>query len=562
MPTNNYAPIVLFVYARPAHTLRTLNALVKNSLAQYSDLIIYSDGPKGVDDEFGVKRVRELISKISGFKSVHIVANSVNIGLANSIINGVTEVCEKFGSAIVLEDDLVTAPHFLEYMNDALDFYRDEERVASIHAFSPKLAPLACGETFFLRGADCWGWGTWSRAWKLFNPNGAYLLSELKRLNLLDKFDLDGNYKFSNMLRSQIRGEIDSWAIRWHASIFLANKLTLHPTKSLVLNIGNDGSGEHCNASSAYDVSVNFQKPRIHEMEISESIEALDAYKNFYSKSEFNRKLQRVKSLLKKYTPEFLKNLLRRRYSDLIFKGPYPSWDSARMESGGYQQESILSDVSEAALMVKNGLIPCERDGVLLSSIEYSWPVTSALMLAAAKNKGTLNVIDFGGALGSSYFQNIKFLNHLHSMNWSIVEQEHYVKFGSDEISNGQLRFFTDIGAAATMHIPDLVLFSASLQYIAQPFDVLKDVISVKPQFIVFDRTSSADIYASIIAVQHVRDTYKASYPFWIFSIAEIEDYLSEEYSLVETFKSNDFQGYMLNDLKIEFNGFIFLRKD
>ena len=562
MPTKNYAPIILFVYARPIHTLRTINALVKNSLAQHSDLIIYSDGPKGAVDEVGVRRVRKLISKISGFKSVHVVENSVNVGLADSIIRGVTEVCGKFGSAIVLEDDLVTAPHFLEYMNDALNFYKNEDRVASIHAFSPRLAPLACGETFFLRGADCWGWATWDRAWKLFNPNGTYLLGELKRQNLLGKFDLGGSYKFSNMLRSQIRGEIDSWAIRWHASIFLANKLTLHASKSLVLNIGNDGSGEHCNASSAYDVSVNFQKTPIREIEINESAEALEAYKVFYSRSEFNRKFSRVKNLIKKCIPGFLKNFLRRKYSDLVFRGPYPSWDIARTQSGGYQQESILLDVSEAALMVKNGLMPCERDGVLFNSIEYSWPVTAALMLAAAKNKGTLNVIDFGGALGSSYFQNIKFLNYLHSVSWMVVEQEHYVKFGNREISNGQLRFSGSIESAAAEYAPDLVLFSASLQYVEIPFDVLKKILSLKPQFIIFDRTSSADIKSSIIAVQHVRDTYKASYPFWIFSRAEIEDFLSEEYNLVESFKSNDFQGYILNDLEIGFNGFIFSRKD
>ena len=562
MSVKNYAPIVLFVYARPIHTLRTINTLKKNTLAQYSDLIVYSDGPKGESDEARVNKVRELVSRITGFKSVHIVENSVNIGLADSIISGVTEVCGKYGSAIVLEDDIVTAPYFLEYMNDGLNFYRDVERVSSIHAFCPKLPAFSGEETFFLRGADCWGWATWDRAWKLFNPNGAHLLKELSEKNLLNKFDLDGSYRFSNMLRSQIRGEIDSWAIRWHASIFLANNLTLHPKKSLVLNIGNDKSGEHCNVSSAYDVSVNFQKTPIRKIEIEESAQALSAYKNFYSKSEFNRKFSKVTNLTKKYIPRMLKNILKRRYSDIVFTGPYPSWDSASIQSGGYQQESILNDVSDAALMVKNGLMPCERDGVLLSAIEYSWPVTAVLMLAAAKNNGVLNVIDFGGALGSSYYQNIKFLSKLKSISWMIVEQEHYVEFGSKEISSDQLKFFGDIDSAVAENIPDLVLFSASLQYIQQPFDVLKKILLLKPQFIVFDRTSSLDIKTSIIAVQHVRDVYKASYPFWIFSVDEIEDFLSEEYDLIESFKSNDFQGYMLNDLEFSFNGFIFSRKN
>lgn len=241
---NTLAPIALFTYNRPEHTRRTVEALVRNDLAKESDLIIFSDGAKGCGDESQVSAVREYLGTVSGFKSVTVNAAEHNRGLAASIISGVTAVVRKHGKIIVLEDDLVTSPYFLRYMNDALEFYENEERVISIHGYThPVTAQLP--ETFFLRGADCWGWATWQRGWIQFETDGAKLLNELQRRHLLNAFDLDGNYPFSSMLKGQIAGRNDSWAIRWHAAAFLADKLTLHPGKSLVINIGNDRSGSN-----------------------------------------------------------------------------------------------------------------------------------------------------------------------------------------------------------------------------------------------------------------------------------------------------------------------------
>ncbi len=250
------SPIALFVYNRPYHTQQTIESLKKNTLAQESDLIIFSDGPKDITDPNSVLDVRTLIRQTEGFKSVQIIESSANLGLAQSIISGVTHVIDRFGKIIVLEDDLVTSPFFLKFMNEALDFYESEESVISIHGYTYPVKQ-ALPETFFLRGADCWGWATWKRGWELFESNGEKLLKKLQELRLTGEFDFNGAFGFTRMLVDQIEHKNDSWAIRWNASAFLSNKLTLYPGKSLVHNIGNDLSGRHSGNLRYFDTEIS-----------------------------------------------------------------------------------------------------------------------------------------------------------------------------------------------------------------------------------------------------------------------------------------------------------------
>jgi hypothetical protein len=203
-----------------------------------------------------------------------------NVGLASSIIEGVTRTCAEHGRAIVVEDDLVTSRSFLSYMNQALGVYTNEEQVASIHGYSyPVSKPLP--ETFFLRGADCWGWATWQRAWSTFEQDGSVLLRKLQERQLISTFDLDGAYKFSEMLKAQIEGRNDSWAVRWHASCFLQEKLTLYPGRSLVHNIGNDASGTHCADVDDYATVVADTPVRVERIELSENVQARAAFAAF-----------------------------------------------------------------------------------------------------------------------------------------------------------------------------------------------------------------------------------------------------------------------------------------
>ena len=275
------APIALFVYNRPDHTRQTVAALTKNELAAGSDLIILSDAAKNEATAAKVDEVRAYLKTIDGFKSVKIIERPENFGLAKSIISGVTEIVNQSGKIIVLEDDLITSPYFLRYMNEALDLYEKTEKVISIHGYIyPTREKLP--ETFFIKGADCWGWATWKRGWDLFQTDGRKLLAELKRKKLTKKLDFDGAYPFTQMLIGQIRGFNDSWAIRWYASAFLEDKLTLYPGQSLVANIGFDNSGTHGGATAIFDGRLGDRSPRLTSLPLTENEEARQAINRYF----------------------------------------------------------------------------------------------------------------------------------------------------------------------------------------------------------------------------------------------------------------------------------------
>jgi hypothetical protein len=275
------APVALFVYNRLLHTRQTIDALRRNALAADTDLIVFSDGPKDHASEPAVQEVRQFIGSVTGFSSVRMVERPANLGLAHSIISGVTAVCDEFGRVIVLEDDLVTAPSFLRFMNDALNFYDAEERVGSVHGYWYPV-DRKVPETFFLRGASCWGWATWSRAWRLFEPDGSRLLAELQQRGLTRLFDLEGAIAYTKMLKNQIANKNNSWAIRWHAAMFLADRLQLSPGASLVNNIGFDGSGTHCSISDAYSVRLGADAIAIGGIPLEQSEEARAALIHYY----------------------------------------------------------------------------------------------------------------------------------------------------------------------------------------------------------------------------------------------------------------------------------------
>lgn len=266
------SPIVLFVYNRPEHTRKTVESLKENFLAKESDFFIFSDGPKDESDAIKVRGVRNYLKTISEFKNVQIIERDKNLGLANSIISGVTDIVNKFGRIIVLEDDMVSSPYFLKFMNDALDLYENEDKVISIHAYTyPTKGKVS--ETFFLKNPGCWGWATWKRGWDIFESDGQKLLDELIKRKLIKEFDFNNSYRFSETLRQQAQGIKDSWAIRWYASAFLSDKLTLYPRESLIKNIGFDGSGVHSGVSSIYDIENLGMHTPVRKIEVAENQE-------------------------------------------------------------------------------------------------------------------------------------------------------------------------------------------------------------------------------------------------------------------------------------------------
>lgn len=248
----NKSPIALFVFNRPEHTRKTIKALAANRGANNHDLIVFCDGPKYERDLDLVQEVQEIAHSAEGFRSVTVRTSEKNKGLAPSIIAGISDVLEANETVIVVEDDLVSSPGFLEWMQSGLDRYANEDRVISLHGYTYPIDNLPC--SFFIRGADCWGWATWKRGWALFEPDGQKLMDEIKTRGLEYEFEFGATYPYLRMLQDQIEGKNSSWAIRWYASAFLAEKLTLYPGVSFIKNIGFDGSGTH---SSAADTSFD-----------------------------------------------------------------------------------------------------------------------------------------------------------------------------------------------------------------------------------------------------------------------------------------------------------------
>jgi len=249
------APIVLFVYNRPWHTRQTLEALRKNNLADQSHLIIIADGPKENaknEDLKSIQEVRSIIREKNWCKTVEIIESNTNRGIEESEINGITSVVNKYGKIIVLEDDIVTSPWFLKYMNDGLELYQSNQNVYSINGY---MFPIDFGsdvDSFLCPIAFCsWGWATWLNKWKIFQKDTQYNSIIQNNRNIKNRFNL-ADYDYTSMLIN-----LNTWDIRWYYSVFCMNGLALYPTRTMVNNIGFDGSGVHYNNS---DFIINESK--------------------------------------------------------------------------------------------------------------------------------------------------------------------------------------------------------------------------------------------------------------------------------------------------------------
>ena len=254
----NLAPIVLFVYNRPWHTQQTVEALQKNELAKESELFIYSDEAKNKDARKSVDAVRKYIDKIDGFKKVTVIKREKNWGLADSIIDGVTKIVNEYGKIIVLEDDLVTSPYFLKFMNEALEFYKNEEKVWHINGYIHPIKNNNMNEIFFTKFSISWGWATWSDRWIHFTRDPEYLIRKFNK-SMINKFNLDKSSKSWNQVTNNQNGKLYTWAVFWYATIFLNNGFCLNPNKSLVKNIGHDGTGTNCGITHIYNNELNTQ---------------------------------------------------------------------------------------------------------------------------------------------------------------------------------------------------------------------------------------------------------------------------------------------------------------
>lgn len=295
----HFSPIVLFVYNRPEHTKKTLEALVKNELSEYSDLYIYADGPKdnATDEQIGkIEETRLICKSIKGFKSICILESEKNKGLAQNIITGVTDIVNKYGRVIVLEDDIITAKYFLTYMNRALEKYENYDKA---YAISGWYYPIESdkNDAFFLSNFNCWGWATWKSKWSCFKKDATYYKQVFTKQQRY-KFNLDGVWDYWSQIEDNYEKIINTWFIFWYASAFLYGGLCLYPSRSLVKNDGCDGTGEHCNVSFFDDYCSDDFEIESFPDECSENIENKEKLKIYLKK--INSKF-RFRTLLRNF---------------------------------------------------------------------------------------------------------------------------------------------------------------------------------------------------------------------------------------------------------------------
>jgi GR25 family glycosyltransferase involved in LPS biosynthesis len=291
---NNLSPVVLFTYNRPEHTSRVLQALKKNKLAKHSLLYIYQDGLKtnpSPDEKKAWIKVNRLLYSVKGFKDVKLRVSNKNQGCGKSITKGITEVLEENQTIIVLEDDILVSPTFLNYMNQALIKFSSVDSVGSINAYSynfKKKLP----EFFFLKGVNPYGWATWKEYWKMFNNDSKILLKELKDKKLIRDWDYGGTLE---MLEATVSSSFEgAWDVKWYTSLYLKDKLGLFPSHSFSRNIGFDSTATH-----------------------TLQVENLNKYQYSYERLNDKDELQFLESIrisenkkVKKYIQKFYKNIL------------------------------------------------------------------------------------------------------------------------------------------------------------------------------------------------------------------------------------------------------------
>jgi hypothetical protein len=276
--------------------------------AEQSYLFIFSDGPKTEKDEPKVKEVRKYLKTIKGFKNIEIIERDKNWGLANNIIDGVTKIVNEYGRIIVLEDDIVTSPYFLKYMNEALNRYEDKEMVMHISGYMYPIKKEGLPDTFFLKPTSCWGWATWKRAWKYFERNPQKQITALSKEQIKD-FNLNNSYDYWAQVVLNYKGKLHTWAIFWYLSVYLRGGLSLHPRESLTKNIGTDGSGTHFSGkTSIFEVELADKDSWEFPEEIVEHPLARRRLEDYFNKVKppFWRRIA------SKYLPEKIKILLKK----------------------------------------------------------------------------------------------------------------------------------------------------------------------------------------------------------------------------------------------------------
>jgi hypothetical protein len=295
---DNLAPIILFVYNRPEHTKRTVESLLKNTLVSRSNLFIFSDAAKNDKDFKNVEEVRNYIRTIKSFNKIEIIERERNFGLANSVISGVSEVIESYGKVIVLEDDMISSPYFLKFMNEVLNISENEQRIFSVtgYTFPIKIPELYKFPIYLSPRSSSWGWGTWKNRWEKADWRVKDFQNFINDKSQVESFNKGGD-DLTRMLQNSISCKIDSWSVKWTYTHFLNNAYCVYPVKSRIRNIGADRSGVHTGKTKKFDGELELNDVELSKIRtLQPDQEILINFRKFFKKNLLNSVIQKLKN--------------------------------------------------------------------------------------------------------------------------------------------------------------------------------------------------------------------------------------------------------------------------
>jgi putative methyltransferase (TIGR04325 family) len=537
-------PVVLFAYARPAHLKRVLACL----RAERVPLVYaFADGAKGAADAAAVAEVRRLLRAFDG-GDVRLTERPENLGLGRNVLAGVGEVARAHDTFIVWEDDLVCVPGTYAWMTAALRRYAGEPQVMSVSAWThPLVTPADAGAAPYFDGrAECWVWGSYARAWGGMEKSALAKLAAAQSRGLApEAYGAD----LPRMARAERRRNI--WAVRWLYHHFEHGGLCLRPPWSMVEHIGFDEQASNSALAERWAnpplqpaPAVPAAWPAVAEhadcrrlWQSANPAETLAGRIAAKGRSARLRLRRALRSLWHRAVPEPVRRWIRRRSGWRWFRGDYIAWADARAAAGGYDDATILAKVLGSTLAVQAGQAAFERDGVLFDEPSGEAPLLAALEEICGATGGSLRVLDFGGALGSTFWRLRAHLSAGAIRAWDVVEQPAFVAAGRTHLAGSPLRFFTTVGEAETAGPHDVLLCSTTLQYLEHPAEALAAWRALELPFLLLNNLPLHTDGPTRLRVQHVPPSiYPASYPVRFFNRTEFFGWLGDDYRIVREF--------------------------
>jgi putative methyltransferase (TIGR04325 family) len=533
-------PVVLFAYARPAHLARVLACLRENRVPL---ILAFADGAKGPGDAAAVAETRALLRAVD-WSEVRIVERAENLGLGRNVIAGVTEAAADHEAFIVWEDDLICVPGTYAWMSAALRHYAADSRVLSVSAWThPRVTPGDVGAAPYFDGrADCWVWGAWARSWRGMKEENALTKSAAagRRGVAADAYGAD----LPAMARQETRKNI--WAVRWLYHHLEHGGLCLRPPWSMVEHIGFDPQATHAAGATEWanpplrpapPVPAAWPGPVEHP-----ECRALWAAAN-PPVSRWERGWRRVrgpgKALARALLPEPLRAALRGMFGWRWFEGDFASWAEAKARCEPGDTAAIAARVLAATQAVREGRAAFERDSVQFARPEPEPGLIDAFRRIAGACRGPWHVIDFGGALGTTFWRHREELGRLQAGHWDVVEQGEFVALGRTRLADSPLRFFESVAAAGAATRHDVIFASTSLQYLEDPAAVLAGWMDSGFQWVLLNNLPLHSPAPDRIAVQRVPpEIYPASQPVWFFNRGKFLAQFAGRYEVAAEFAS------------------------